>query len=143
MHTVDFTLDERLAKDTIVLGDLALSRILLMNDSQYPWVILVPRRVEITELFHLSESDQQQLMVESVSLTRMMADTFAAKKMNVAALGNMVSQLHVHHIARFEQDPAWPGPVWGKVPARPYTPQALETVKGQFSEFISRTQSGV
>lgn len=125
---LEFELDSRLANDCIVLGDLPLSRILLMNDAQYPWFILVPRRSGATEIYHLSTEDQQQLMRESAELAEIMADCFSARKMNVASLGNMVPQLHVHHIARKESDPAWPGPVWGAVPAVPYTDEQISEV---------------
>ncbi|KZZ45905.1 histidine triad (HIT) protein [Thalassolituus sp. HI0120] len=121
-----FQLDERLQGDTVLLGHLPLCQVLLMNDSRYPWVILVPARSDLREYYHLSAEDQQQMMKESVWVTEKMADHFSAKSMNVAALGNVVAQLHVHHIARFEDDLAWPGPVWGHSPAVPYAPDALE-----------------
>ncbi|MBB3047385.1 diadenosine tetraphosphate (Ap4A) HIT family hydrolase [Litorivivens lipolytica] len=120
-----FQLDERLAADTIELGDLTLCRVLLMNDAQYPWVILVPRREGIREIFELSDTDQQQLLRESSAVSQAMADYFKAEKMNVAALGNMVPQLHIHHIARFSSDAAWPKPVWGVHPAKAYDESEL------------------
>jgi len=125
---LDFKLDTRLNNDCITLGDFPLCRLLLMNDSQYPWLILVPRRTGATEIYHLSKEDQQQLMIESSEISETLADSFGARKMNMGMLGNIVSQLHVHHIVRQESDPAWPGPVWGKVPAIPYTSDALETI---------------
>ena len=120
-----FQLDERLAADTIELGDLTLCRVLLMNDAQYPWIILVPRREGVREIFELSDSDQQQLLRESSAVSQAMADHFKAEKMNVAALGNMVPQLHIHHIARFSSDAAWPKPVWGVHPAKAYDESEL------------------
>lgn len=120
-----FQLDERLAADTIELGDLTLCRVLLMNDAQYPWVILVPRREGVREIFELSDADQQQLLRESSAVSQAMAQHFKAEKMNVAALGNMVPQLHIHHIARFSDDAAWPKPVWGVHPAKAYDEREL------------------
>lgn len=115
-----FELHPQLARDTWVLADLALSRLLLMNDAQYPWCILVPRIAGAREIYELSESDQAQLLRESVALGRAMMSAFDGAKLNVAALGNVVPQLHVHHIVRHHTDPAWPAPVWGKHPPRPY-----------------------
>lgn len=121
-----FTLDERLAADTVEVGDLGLCRVLLMNDANYPWVILVPRRTNIREIHELEARDQQQLMRESASVSRAMMELFSADKMNVAALGNMVPQLHMHHIARYKNDLAWPKPVWGVTPAKPYAQEQLQ-----------------
>lgn len=126
---LEFELDPRLMADTIALGDFPLCRLLLMNDSQYPWLILVPRRAGVTELYHLPANEQQQLMHEVSELAETLADLFQASKMNVATLGNMVPQLHMHVIARQASDPAWPGPVWGKHPAVPYTPEQLDRVR--------------
>ena len=95
-----FVLAEQLAKDTLPIGDFPLCRLLLMNDRQYPWFILVPRREDVSELFQLDEPDQRQLWKETTQLAEMLKDTFAADKMNVATLGNMVSQLHMHVIVR-------------------------------------------
>lgn len=120
-----FSLHPRLAADSHLLGDLSLCRVLLMNDSQYPWLILVPRRADLREVHELSEVDQQALLRESSWVSRRLAETLGATKMNVANLGNVVSQLHWHVIARFEGDPAWPGPVWGKHPARAYDDESL------------------
>lgn len=117
---MDFELHARLAADCHVLADLPLSRLLLMNDAQYPWCILVPRRAGIREIYELSEVDQFALLQESSQLGRAMMTAFSGTKLNVAALGNMVPQLHVHHIVRYEGDPAWPAPVWGRHPTRPY-----------------------
>lgn len=121
-----FQLDPRLQADTAFIGRLPLCQVLLMNDSRYPWVILVPTRADAKEYYHLSETDRVQLMKESTWVAEKLADRFAAKSMNIAALGNVVAQLHVHHVVRFADDPAWPGPVWGHSAAIPYTPEALE-----------------
>ena len=96
-----------------------------MNDASYPWFILVPQRAGIREVFELSEDDQHQLLRESSALSRVISDHFKADKINVAVLGNMVPQLHIHHIVRYESDPAWPAPVWGHAPAKPYSEEAL------------------
>ena len=121
MSEAGFGLHERLAADTVVLGDFALCRLLLMNDAQYPGFILVPRRAGAREIYQLDEQDQQALLRESAALSRAAMDAFRGDKLNVAALGNVVPQLHVHHVVRHAGDPAWPRPVWGALPARPYT----------------------
>lgn len=115
-----FVLDPRLQADTVPLGRFPLSQVLLMNDRQYPWLILVPERDAVSELHELAEADQQQLMREITAAATALAGLTRPTKVNVGALGNIVRQLHIHIVARFENDPAWPGPVWGKVPPRPY-----------------------
>lgn len=115
-----FTLDSRLQQDCLLVGDFPLCRLLLMNDASYPWFILVPRREEVSEIFQLDGADQRQLWQETSLLAETLKDTFAADKMNVATLGNVVSQLHMHVIVRRRDDAAWPAPVWGRQPARPY-----------------------
>lgn len=124
-----FTLDSRLQQDSLVLGDLPLSRLLLSKDANYPWFILVPRRADVSELFDLEEADQRQLWEETNALAEALKDAFAADKMNVATLGNVVSQLHMHVIVRRHADAAWPAPVWGKVPAREYAPGEVEAIR--------------
>jgi diadenosine tetraphosphate (Ap4A) HIT family hydrolase len=121
---MDFELHPQLAADTLMLGDWPLCRVLLMNDAQYPWCILVPRRPDIREIYDLPVADQQQLLSESVRLGRTLMRLFDGHKLNVAALGNMVPQLHLHHVVRDPADPAWPAPVWGKHPAVAYTASA-------------------
>tara|TARA_Y100001951_G_scaffold31907_1_gene24981 strand:+ start:3810 stop:4241 length:432 start_codon:yes stop_codon:yes gene_type:complete len=115
-----FTLDSRLQQDCLLVGDFPLCRLLLMNDASYPWFILVPRREEVSEIFQLDGADQRQLWQETSLLAETLKDTFAADKMNVATLGNVVNQLHMHVIVRRRDDAAWPAPVWGRQPARPY-----------------------
>ncbi|MDX1633057.1 MAG: HIT family protein [Marinobacter sp.] len=115
-----FTLHPKLAADTVSLGSSALCEVRLMNDSTWPWVLLVPRRNGVREIYQLSEADQLQLLRESSALGQGLMETFRGDKLNVAALGNMVPQLHLHHIVRFEGDPAWPGPVWGRQPPVAY-----------------------
>jgi diadenosine tetraphosphate (Ap4A) HIT family hydrolase len=120
-----FQLDSRLEADTLLLGAFPLSLLLLSKDANYPWCILVPKREQIREIYHLNEVDRQQLLDESCLLAETLSDLFAADKINVATLGNMVPQLHMHHVVRFERDAAWPGPVWGAVAAATYAPQLL------------------
>lgn len=133
-----FELHARLTADTFVVGDWPLCRVLLMNDRQYPWLILVPRRADIRESYQLSPSDQQQLWAESIALGQAMMSLYHGDKLNVAALGNMVPQLHWHHIVRFAKDPAWPAPVWGKVPAVPYTDSEAKNEIKRLSEMLNK-----
>lgn len=126
-----FALDSRLQEDTLVIGDFPLCRLLLSNDSNYPWFILVPRRPDISEVFQLDARDQLQLWQETTLLSEQLKDLFNADKLNVAALGNVVSQLHMHVIVRRRSDIAWPAPVWGKHPATPYTAQEFSLIKDQ------------
>lgn len=121
----DFRLHPKLAADTIEVGDLDLCRILLMNDSRYPWLILVPRRADIREAYELSEAEQGLLWQEVTRVGQKLMQLLGGHKLNIAALGNMVPQLHVHVIVRQEDDPAWPAPVWGHSDAVPHTPEQL------------------
>jgi diadenosine tetraphosphate (Ap4A) HIT family hydrolase len=125
---MSFSLHPALKKDCIELGQLELCRVLLMNDSQFPWLILVPKRENITEIHQLSTTDQQQLIRESSFIAEKLAGLFQADKMNIAALGNMVPQLHIHHVVRYKTDKAWPAPIWGKSDAVVYTDKELEVV---------------
>ena len=122
-----FQLHPQLAKDTLPLGRFRLCRLLLMNDANYPWFILVPEREHVRELHELDDSDRRQLWDESAQLARALTAIFKPDKLNIAALGNQVPQLHVHHIVRYTHDPAWPQPVWGKMPPRAY--YSAETFK--------------
>ena len=119
-------LHPQLAKDCLLLGQFKLCTLLLMKDANYPWFILVPNREAITEIYQLDESDQQQLMQESSIIAKMLVDDFNADKVNIGALGNVVPQLHVHHIARYHNDPAWPAPVWGACATQAYDKEALQ-----------------
>ncbi|USE39772.1 HIT domain-containing protein [Endozoicomonas sp. SCSIO W0465] len=132
-----FELDPRLAGDCVVVGDFPVCRLLLMNDSQYPWFILVPRIQGVEEIYQLDDAAQQQLLVESCYLAEMLQVLFSAEKINVAALGNVVRQLHVHHVVRYSTDPAWPAPVWGRHPTRPYTDEALSEVMQKLKKSIA------
>lgn len=126
-----FQLDPTLNKDCFILGSFDLSLLLMMNDSNYPWCILVPQRAEISEIYQLSQDEQQQLMAESSQLSLAMDREFQADKMNIAALGNVVKQLHVHHVVRYQTDPCWPAPIWGKNPALAYTHEAQRKMARQ------------
>ena len=132
-----FELHPQLAKDCIEVGDFPLSKVLLLNDSHYPWVVLVPRRENIDEIFQLSDEDQRQLLAESSTLSEAMATYFKADKMNVAALGNKVPQLHLHHIVRYKNDVSWPNPVWGAVAAKPYNKTELDDLIAILQSIIS------
>jgi diadenosine tetraphosphate (Ap4A) HIT family hydrolase len=121
-----FQLHPRLQQDCFTVGRLALSQLLMMNDSQYPWFILVPRRPEITEIYQLTEEDRQMLLAESCALAETLQAIYQPDKLNIATIGNLVPQLHVHHVARYQADKSWPAPVWGKLPALAYTQQQAE-----------------
>ncbi|HUP92922.1 MAG TPA: HIT family protein [Solimonas sp.] len=121
---MDFELHPRLAADTLVVGDLPLCRVLLMNDKRYPWCVLVPRRPGLREIYELDEPAQRTLVAESSRLGRVLMQEFGGDKLNVAALGNLVAQLHLHHVVRRVGDDAWPAPVWGRHSPQLYEPDA-------------------
>ena len=121
----DFILDTRLQEDSVEVGNLSLCNVRLMNDARYPWLILIPRVADVVEVHDLAEGAQTLLWREVTDTGRVLTRLYNADKLNVGALGNVVPQLHVHVIARNDGDSAWPGPVWGQGPARPYSRQAL------------------
>lgn len=123
-----FRLHERLAADTVPVSDLILSRVLLMNDARFPWLILVPQRADASELFELSESDRAELMRELARCSETLKTLTGAAKINVGALGNLVPQLHIHVVARNPGDAAWPGPVWGFGKTEAYAPGARDAL---------------
>ena len=129
-----FQLHPRLEQDCIAIGRFELCRLLMMNDSQYPWFILVPERTDLREIYQLSKADRQLLTEESSYLAENLALLFKADKMNIAAIGNMVPQLHIHHIVRYQTDKAWPAPIWGKFDAVPYTEQQIAEILAQTKE---------
>lgn len=131
-----YELHAQLKKDTHKIGEYELSDVLLMNDARYPWVILVPRRVNVRELHQLSDDEQQRLIHESSFTAKAMMQLFSAHKMNVAALGNIVEQLHLHHVARFTTDIAWPKPVWGIGDAEPYSEVAANVMLSQLRRVL-------
>lgn len=136
-----FILDEYLNKDCIAIGNFPLCQLLLKNDKKYPWFILVPRRNDTTEVFDLLPDEQQQLWAEVTTLSELVKTSFKADKINIAALGNIVSQLHVHVIARYKSDVTWPQPVWDKLPAKPYDEAEIEAIKQQLQAVMPNTFS--
>ena len=131
------TIHPLLVKDCQLLGKFTLCHLLLMRDANYPWCILVPDRDDISEIHQLSETDQQQLLRESSLLSVAMESAFSPDKLNIAALGNVVPQLHLHHIARYRTDAAWPAPVWGRVPAKPYLEYELAAVVNSLTSLFT------
>jgi diadenosine tetraphosphate (Ap4A) HIT family hydrolase len=129
----EFVLDPRLAADSLPVTELPLSSLRLMLDANYPWLLLVPRRGGASEVADLDEADRAQLMREIVLVGEALRATTPCEKLNVAALGNMVPQLHVHIIARRREDPAWPKPVWGVAPAKPYAANAAEDLAARLA----------
>jgi diadenosine tetraphosphate (Ap4A) HIT family hydrolase len=125
MSETGWSLHPQLAADTVPVCDLALSRLLAMNDANFPWLILVPRRAGVSEIIDLGD-EQAALMNELSLVSRALKDETRCDKLNVAAIGNMVPQLHVHVVARRKDDAAWPKPVWGAVPRRAYVADAME-----------------
>jgi len=127
--TKPFSLHPQLQQDTIELTEFPLCKLLLCNDSNYPWFILVPKIADAQELYQLSWQDQQQFLNESSMLSEILMQTFNGDKMNVAALGNVVEQLHIHHVVRYKSDICWPKPIWGQQKAIPYTTENLTALK--------------
>ncbi|KAF0109500.1 MAG: diadenosine tetraphosphate (Ap4A) hydrolase-like protein [Hyphomonadaceae bacterium] len=123
-----FKLHAQLQQDTILIADLALSKLLIMNDSRYPWFILVPRIENAVEWHNLSEQHQSQLFTETMQVAKIVSAMPNIKKINIGALGNVVSQLHVHIIGRNARDEAWPKPVWGIGNAVQYEAEAAATL---------------
>lgn len=134
----EFSLDSRLEGDTLPVGELQLSRVLMMNDARYPWVILVPRRPAIREMIDLDLRDRAMLYREIDAVSEAMQRLFKPLKLNVAALGNVVPQLHVHVIARYETDAAWPKPVWGLGERVPYASDAAASRIAEISNALGR-----
>ena len=120
-----FELHPSLQEDAIVLGQFKLSLVLLHRDANYPWTILVPKRQNLREIHHLALDDQKQLIRESSHLSEVMTSVFDPTTMNIAALGNSIPQLHVHHVARYDDDAAWPKAIWGVTKAVAYEKEAL------------------
>lgn len=124
-----FTLHPNLAQDGIMVGRFALSRVLLINDANYPWFVLVPARAGIADTIDLTADDHAALWAESRIFGHAIMTAFAGDKLNVASLGNITPQLHIHHIVRYKGDQAWPGPVWGAHPMRAYTDDELDAAR--------------
>lgn len=132
-----FRLHERLAADTVEVTRWPLCRVLLMNDRTYPWLILVPQRADLREIHHLAAADRGRLTEEIAAAARTLETECGADKINVAALGNVVPQLHVHVIARFRSDPAWPRPVWGVVPPEAYDAAGMAAIMARLRPALS------
>ncbi len=126
-----FNLHPQLVTDGIELADFPLCKLLLCNDSAYPWFILVPKVAEISEIYQLDWQQQQQLLNESSLLSELLMQVFDGDKMNVAALGNVVEQLHVHHVVRFKSDAQWPKPIWGQQALTPYSDEEVTALKAK------------
>jgi diadenosine tetraphosphate (Ap4A) HIT family hydrolase len=138
---MNFQLHPRLQQDCISIGRFELCRLLMMNDNQYPWFILVPEIADITELYQLDKIQRAVFMEESCYLAEQLAALFQADKMNIANIGNMVAQLHIHHIVRYQTDIAWPAPVWGKFTSVPYTnEQIMERVSQVKTQLNAKLQ---
>ena len=131
-------LHKNLRKDCLLVGRFKLCQLLLMKDANYPWCILVPDRENISEIHQLTKSDQLQLMRESSILSAALETAFKADKINIAALGNIVPQLHIHHIVRYQTDKAWPAPVWGAFSAKSYSEKALQAVVNKLREGLGK-----
>ena len=127
----NFELHSQLAQDCFVLADLPLCKLLLCNDSTYPWFILVPRVNDAQDIYQLDWQEQQQFLNESSMLSELLMQEFNGDKMNVAALGNVVSQLHVHHVVRFKTDVCWPKPIWGQQSLTPYLAEQVDAIKSR------------
>ncbi|MBL0319547.1 MAG: HIT domain-containing protein [Alphaproteobacteria bacterium] len=131
----DFTLDRTLSQESSIIADLTLSRVLLHDQADFPWLILVPRRAQLVEITDLSALDQAHLWREVALVITIMKQHLGAYKVNVGALGNVVRQLHIHVIARYQDDKAWPSPVWGR-PRTPYTPEQKQDVISRMTQWI-------
>lgn len=133
----EFTLHPDLKRDGIEIADLPLCKLLLCNDSNYPWFIMVPKIAGVKDLYELSWNDQQQFLNESSALSEILMQCFNGEKMNVAALGNMTPQLHIHHVVRYVNDPCWPKPIWGQLPLIPYTREQLDNLKAKLLPMLN------
>lgn len=126
---MSFQLDSQLNADSISIGQFQLCRLLLMNDAQYPWFVLVPMKENKSEVYQLSNSDQAQFWLESRLLSIAIMDIFEGEKLNIAAIGNLVNQLHLHHVVRFKKDVSWPKPIWGQLPMKAYQAQEIHEIR--------------
>ncbi|MAZ39981.1 MAG: hypothetical protein CMF49_07650 [Legionellales bacterium] len=139
MENEPFILAPELQQDCFFIADLALSQLLLYNNVDFPWLILVPRVNHVTEIFELTDELQDQLIEETSQVSRLLKQLYACDKINVAAIGNQVPQLHVHIIARFKTDSAWPSPVWG-LPSRAYNNKAaceiIQKINAELSHYL-------
>ena len=134
----EFELDGRIARDSDLIATLDLCQLRIQNDSRWPWLVMVPQRADMTEIFELSEADQAHLSAEVNHVAAALKEITCATKINVGALGNIVRQLHVHVIARFEGDANWPGPIWGYGSAEPYDGDKRQAFVNTLMEKLSR-----
>ncbi len=130
-----FTLDKKLDQDSIFIKDLKISKLLLINDSNYPWFILVPKKLNISEIFELTEEEQFKLSKEINYLAKFIKEKWQADKMNIANLGNVVTQLHIHIIARYKNDISFPKPIWGVVKTKKYSEKEIEKIRRKLDDF--------
>ena len=133
-----FEVDRDMAQECFTVGDLPLCRVLLKDDCNYPWFVLMPRRAEVSEFYELDDEDLGQFWKESSAFGRLLMQHLRGHKLNVAALGNVVPQLHVHHIVRQTGDPAWPRPVWNVVPAKAYEESSVEVLIGEIRSLLKQ-----
>ncbi len=138
-----FKLHPRIKSDTLPLLQLPLCQVRLMNDMHYPWLVLIPQRPDIEEIYQLEPADQQQLIAESALIARVLREGMQSDKINIAAFGNKVSQLHIHHIARYQNDAAWPESVFGFSTAEPYTPDYLILMQQRLRHLIELHAEGM
>jgi diadenosine tetraphosphate (Ap4A) HIT family hydrolase len=136
MVDLEFVLHPQLAADSLYVADWPLCQLRLINDQHYPWFLLVPRVNNVKDIIDLTDEQQWQLWQESKRLSLWLKADYQPDKLNIAALGNVVPQLHLHHIARFQSDLAWPAPVWGKHPAQPYTSEQLTPLMTRWQQRI-------
>lgn len=132
--TCAFQLHQQLVEDSFILGEFELSYLLLINDTQFPWCVLVPKRANITEIYQLTEGEQAQFWAESGLLSQVLMEVFKGDKLNVAAIGNLVPQLHLHHVVRYKNDPCWPAPIWGKLPMKSYQVEKVAEIQQKLVE---------
>lgn len=132
-----FELSPVLERDSVLVGHFDLCQLRLINDAQFPWFVLVPKRNNITEVYQLVEGDRQQLMIESCLLAEVLHDAFSATKLNIAAIGNQVPQLHLHHVVRYQTDACWPAPIWGRFPAIAYSTEDLANILQRVRTLLS------
>ncbi|MGH1543001.1 MAG: HIT domain-containing protein [Arenicella sp.] len=134
--TPTFQLHPQLANDCIILGQLELCLTLLMDNAHFPWLILVPMKHDITEIYQLDPKDRETLMSESSVVAQTLMEHFDGDKMNLGALGNLVPQFHLHHIVRYHNDPAWPDPVWGNASSKVYSTQETDKISQQLQHLL-------
>lgn len=134
-----FTLAPQLQKDTYTIGHFPLCKLLINRDKTFPWFILVPQVAHISELHHLTEVQQNQFIKESSLVAESLSHLFDADKLNIAALGNVVKQLHIHHIVRYKNDDAWPAPIWGQQKEIYYSQQEIDAITKKVNEHLQKT----